>query len=112
MPPSQAALRAGERLLHPAPTVERPRMRLVSFKPLSKGSLRGFATVELPIGLKIADVPVLVSNGKIWAALPAKPQLAEGRQKLDANGKPAYVPVLEWRTKELRDQFSDRVVAL
>lgn len=28
------------------------RMRLLSFKPLTKGALRGFATVELPIGLQ------------------------------------------------------------
>jgi hypothetical protein len=33
---------------------ERPRMRLVSWKALVKGTLRGFATVEpLPIELKL-----------------------------------------------------------
>jgi hypothetical protein len=35
----------------------------------------------------------------------------DGRQKLDGNGKPAYVPVLEWRGKALRE-FSDKVVEL
>jgi hypothetical protein len=88
------------------------RLRLISFKPVRKNSLIGFATIELPIGLKLLDVPVLVSNGKAWAALPAKPRIEDGRQKLDANGKPAYLPLLEWRSKELRERFSQRVVEL
>ena len=113
---SPATLRRGERMWgaspngqHTAATV-RPRMRLVSWKSLVKGSLRGFATIELPIGLRIIDVPVLVSNGKAWASLPSKPQLVDGRQKLD--GKPLYAPMLEWRDKALRDRFSDRVIEL
>ena len=92
---------------------ERPRMRLISWKPITKGSLRGFVAVELPIGLKIHDVPVLVSNGKAWAALPSKPQIdKEGKHKTDANGKAAYVPVLEWKNRELNDRFSAAVVEI
>jgi hypothetical protein len=52
-----------------------------------------------------------VSNGKAWASLPSKPVLdRDGRQKTDANGKPAYAAILEWRARELRDRFSDSVV--
>ena len=40
---------------NPARAAERPRMRLVSRKPMAKGSLCGLATVELPIGLKLID---------------------------------------------------------
>jgi hypothetical protein len=40
---------------NPARAAERPRMRLVSWKPMAKASLCGFATVELPIGLKLID---------------------------------------------------------
>jgi len=36
----------------------------------------------------------------------------EGRRKLDINGKPTYVPVFEWRTRELRERFPEAVVAL
>lgn len=85
-------------------------MRLVSWKAVVKGSLRGFATVELPIGLKILDCPVLVSSGKAWATLPSKPVLdAEGRHA-KPDGKAQYVPVLEWRSRELSDRFSAAVV--
>jgi hypothetical protein len=78
------------------PAAQWPRtMALVPRRPLVKGALRGFATVELPIGLKLVDRPILVSQGKAWVSLPSKPALDhDGRQKTDANGKPAYVTVL------------------
>jgi hypothetical protein len=38
---------------------ERRRMLLVGWKPLLKGALRGFTTVERPIGPKLVDCPVL-----------------------------------------------------
>jgi hypothetical protein len=40
----------------------RPCLRLVSWKPLNKGALRVFGTVELPIGLKLIDCPVFVGR--------------------------------------------------
>lgn len=88
------------------------RLRLVSFKPLRRGSLVGFATIELPVGLKIIDCPVLESHGKGWAALPAKAQVDRTGQVIRQNGKTAYSPVLEWRDKRLHDAFSERVVEI
>ncbi len=88
-------------------------MRLVGWKPLPKNSLRGFATVELPIGLTIADIPVLIGKNGPWASLPSKPQIdRDGTHKRDANGKPLYVAILSWRDRELSARFSDSVVAL
>jgi DNA-binding cell septation regulator SpoVG len=89
------------------------RMRLVSWRPVTKGSLRGFATVELPIGLKLHDVLVFVGRNGAWASLPSKAQIdRDGRQKTEANGKAMYAPVLEWRSRDLSDRFSEAVVAL
>jgi hypothetical protein len=58
-------------------------LRLISWRPLAKGSLRGFCTIELlPLGLKNIDCPVLLSHGRAWCALPAKVQVENtGRQK-------------------------------
>jgi hypothetical protein len=97
-----------------SPAPERPRrMRLVTWKPLIKGSVHGFATIELPIGLKLIDCPILIGRDGPWASLPSKPQVdKQGRQKADVNGKRAFEPVLEWRDRGLADRFSAAVVDL
>jgi hypothetical protein len=51
-------------------------MRLVGWKPLFKGILRGFTTGEPPIGLTLIDCGVLVGTKGAWANPPVKPQLA------------------------------------
>jgi hypothetical protein len=76
--------------LHNGATANRPRMRLLRWRPLVKNSLRGFATVQLP-GLVIYDVSVFISGGKGgWSSLGGRdvllvldndqwaPQSAEG----------------------------------
>jgi hypothetical protein len=92
----------------PSHAVERPRLCLVSCKPVVKGALRGFATVELPI-----DRPALVGTKGPWVGLPTKkPFDRDGGQRTGADGKPAYSPVLEWSSRDLSDRFSAAVVAL
>jgi hypothetical protein len=90
------------------------RMRLVGWRPLRQGKLYGFAEVELPIGLRIAEIPVLRGSEGPWAALPGKPELErDGRTvRLDADGKVVHRDLLAWRSRKLRKAFSDRVVAL
>jgi hypothetical protein len=109
-PPNRSEIAAGNRLLAPR---QAPQMRLLSFRPMVKGALRGFATVELPIGLKIYDVPVLVGRNGAWANLPAKPRLDQDRrQEIGPDGKPAYSAILEWHDRDLQDRFSAAVVEL
>jgi hypothetical protein len=58
-------------------------LRLVSWKPLVRGALRGFATV------RIIDIPVLTGANGVWATLPSKPELdSQGKRKLATDGKP------------------------
>jgi len=45
-----------------------------------------------------------------WAALPAKPMLKDGVLLKDAEGKPLYLPLMEFTSKEARDAFSAAVV--
>jgi hypothetical protein len=91
---------------------DRKRLRLVAFRAVSKGTLRGFATVQLPIGLVIHDCPICESNGKAWAMLPGKPQVdSDGKPVRDARGKLAYSAILEWDSRKLRNAFSDCIVA-
>src|SRR5438045_4190226 len=84
------------------------RLRLVSWRLYRKGALRGFASVELSIGLQIVDCPVLHNNDRTWVGLLGKPQIdSTGRQRTDVNGKALYTSVLQWKDRELRDRFSD-----
>src|ERR1700676_42425 len=91
---------------------QKPRLRLISFKPLRKNSLRGFANLELPNGLRISDCPVLVSNGKAWATLPSKPVLDRDGKQVEVESKRRYCALIEWKSRELADGFSQAVVTL
>jgi hypothetical protein len=97
----------------PARATERPGMRLLAWRPLQKGALRGFASVQLPIGLQIEDCPVYVGRNRPWATLPSRPMIdGDGRHKRDINGKPQCLAILKWRDRDLQSRFSDTLVAL
>lgn len=84
---------------------------LEAWKPISKGSLRGFATIRLGKSLRIKDVTVLTSNGRHWASMPSKPMIDRDGQTMKKDGKQQYVPILEWTDKAAADRFSGAVVA-
>lgn len=91
----------------------RSRLRLIEWKPLRKGALRGFVAVELPIGLTLREMPVLLGNHGPWISLPGKPQIdGSGQLRRDEKGKIAYVAMAQWRNKELTDRFSRAVIDL
>jgi hypothetical protein len=123
--PDATAIGRGNRFLKPgAPETataigrieaDRARMSLDSFKRITKGSLRGFATVRLPVGaaeLIIADCPVNISHGKAWAALPSRPMLDRDGRHVEVDGKKKYVPFMAWSSRDVADKFSDKVVEL
>jgi hypothetical protein len=117
--PRQGELRRGEAATwgeKPAPAPVKPKIRIISGKPIVKGALRFVATIGLPFGggdLEIPGVMAFSSRGKLWANLPSKPILDQnGVHKKDESGKKAYAPFLEWSSKELRDRFSAAVIDL
>ena len=94
----------------------RPRLQLLRWRKVQKGFVVGFADVELPNGLKIADVMVVAKDGEVWVNLPSKPRVRTvdgvAQVELGADGKPVYDTVISWRTRALAEAFSERVVAL
>jgi hypothetical protein len=86
-------------------------MRLVKWRALRRNSLLGFADIELPIGLTIADVVICTSHGRTWASLPTKPMLDSntGGALRDEAGKIRYVPILRWLDRDLGDRWSNAV---
>jgi hypothetical protein len=88
-------------------------MRLMNWRALRQGKLYGFADVELPIGLRINQCALLEGAEGVWASLPTRPELdRDGALRLGANGARVYQAVNEWRSRRLREAFSERVVAL
>ena len=86
-------------------------IQIREWRPLRKGSLVGFAKVELPSGMILNDVTILSGDRGAWASPPSKPMIdRDGIAMKDANGKLKYSPVVEFASKEVRERFSNAVV--
>jgi hypothetical protein len=91
----------------------RKRMRLLRWTERRMGTLRGFADIELPSGLKVYGCPVHVAvNGRTWAGLPGRPQIDRNDRLIRQDGKAQYTRILEWSTPELGNGFSDALIEL
>jgi hypothetical protein len=89
-------------------------VRIVDFRSVRRNSLLGFARVELPSGMVIADVTVMLAGttGRPWASPPSKPMVdREGVVLKDPNGKIRYTPIIEFTSREIRTRWSDAVIA-
>ena len=80
------------------------------WKPLRRGSLRGFATVSMPSGMTVHEVSIMQSNGRAWASPPSKPMIKDGKTIVDDDGKTKYVPLIEFVSKSVRDRWSSSIV--
>lgn len=86
-------------------------IKILDWRPLTKGALRGFAKIELPSGMLIADVTILSGNNGPWASPPSKPQVGrDGAVIKDAAGKARYTPIIEFASKDVRDRWSNAVI--
>jgi hypothetical protein len=84
----------------------------VDWRPLSKGTLLGFAQIRIPeIALLIHDVALHRKNESVWVQLPSKSWIKDGAIVRDADGKPKFLPVVEFDRTEVRAAFSERVIA-
>jgi hypothetical protein len=89
------------------------RMQLFDFKPLRKGSLRGFATVRLPNGLTITDYAVCTNHGRTLASLPGKAILDADRwHTFNDAGMRRYVPILSWANRATTDGWLAAILDL
>lgn len=84
---------------------------ILDFRPLLKGSLRGFAKVQLPSGMILNDVQLMHSSASWWASPPSRPMIGrDGTVLRDANGKIRYSPIVEFTSREIRDRWSSAIV--
>lgn len=87
-------------------------MILRGWQPYVSGGLRGYARVELDVGLVIPGIKVLVGTNGPFILMPEQPVLQDGKLKKDVNNKPAYFPTVSWKDRKTADKFSAAVIAL
>jgi hypothetical protein len=97
----------------PRPTTV-PAVKIRRWQPHrnTAGTVVGFLSTETPSGLIINDCKLMIGPaGRHWIALPAIKQLdRDGNPKLDANGKQAWSPVVEFANRQARERFQDQVL--
>jgi hypothetical protein len=88
-------------------------MILKGWRPHSSGTLHGYVSVQLAIGLVIPDMPVFVTQkGHRYVMLPTKPIVADGKHKTGADGKPEYRPAIYWSDRQTGDKLSAAAIRL
>ena len=86
-------------------------IQIRDWRPMRKGSLLGFAKVEMTSGLILLDVTILTGERGPWASPPSKPMIdRDGVAMKDTNGRVRYSPVVEFASKQVRERFSAAVV--
>lgn len=81
------------------------------WRPMRKGSLLGFAKVEMPSGMILSDVGIMSGERGPWASPPSKPMVGrDGMALKDDKGKLRCSPIIEFTNKEVRNRFSAGVI--
>jgi hypothetical protein len=87
-------------------------VQVTGCRRLVKGSLRGFARVELPeLRLVLRNVAVHESSGSRWAALPARPQLhPRGIPIRNDDSRVRFATMFDFFDSAARQNFSRAVI--
>ena len=82
------------------------------WKPMTRGTLRGFVTISIPSGMIVHEICVFATNGKFWASPPSRPMVGrDGKVLVGDDGKTKYSPLIEFVSKSVRDRWSEAVIA-
>lgn len=85
-------------------TIPQETVECLEFRPYSKNTLQGFATLRLPaVGLTIKECTLHAKSGARWIGFP-------GRPWTDKDGNVQYANLIEFATKEQADRFRDAAV--
>jgi hypothetical protein len=89
-------------------------LQILAFRPLRKGTLAGFVSVEFGNGLQLVDCTVHAHpGGRQWVGLPGKPWVDPESGQLHRDprtGKVSYVAIAKWRDPDIADRFSEIVI--
>jgi len=86
-------------------TAERKNFTISNAKLLRKNSLVGSFDLELPSGMIVRGAMLFEKNGKRWVNFPS-------REYQKPDGSKGYLPLLEFATREISDNFQRQVLPL
>lgn len=69
-------------------------MKILSYKPISKGFLLGMCNVELPSGLEIREITIFQKGDNRWISFPSR--------KYQKDGKDQYYPYLRLDAEKMK----------
>jgi hypothetical protein len=87
-------------------------MILRDWRPYVSGGLRGYARIELDVGLVIPGIKVVVGSNGPFVSMPEQPVMKDGKLKRDVNNKPTYAATVYWKDRKTTDKFSVAVIRL
>lgn len=85
-------------------------MRCIAFKALLKNTLEGFASLEMGNGVILHDCTVHRKNGSRWVSPPGKAMIDREGWLMMKDGRPRYTQVVEFRSDEVRQRWSNEAV--
>lgn len=78
---------------------------ITNAKVIRKNSLVGSFDLELPSGLVVRGAMLFEKNGRRWVNFPSK-------EWTKSDGTKGYLPLLEFATREIADNFQRQVLPL
>ena len=108
---SPAAISRGNQMLSPERSGP-PGAKILRFTPHQAGSMLAFLNVELPSGMIVNDLKLMIGpTGKPWLAMPSQKQVdRDGSPRLDANGKQVWSQFVEFASRSAADRFRHLVL--
>jgi DNA-binding cell septation regulator SpoVG len=85
------------------PTPRAARAVASNWKSYTKGTLRGFFTLELSSGLVIHNLSLHVKADSRWVGMPATKYTKD-------DGTVSYTPILEFTSRGAADRFRDLAI--
>jgi hypothetical protein len=84
--------------------------RCTDWRPLRKGSLRGFAEVQLRTGAIWGGIGLHQAGDKVWASPPARPMVDSNGAVMREKGKIRYSAIIRFANHACQRQWSELVI--
>jgi len=109
---SLSTIARGNRMLSPERSKPSAGAKILRFTPHQAGSMLAFLSVELPSGMIVNDLKLMIGpTGKPWLAMPSQKRVdRDGNPVVGPNGKQTYTQTVEFASRSAADRFRHLVL--